>query len=160
METLYANARRYRSCLDLRSTQQAIQFVKRSFEKQLEHFLSLEKIEAPLFVAAESGLNDSLTGTEKAVSFEIQALPQLRAEIVHSLAKWKRMALGLGWLCFFSKKHIFEKSKAQFGNQDWNKNLIKQEFSSFSSWKYRQKNYITSQYPFYSLFYKICLQLV
>jgi len=94
METLYANARRYRSCLDLRSTQQAIQFVKRSFEKQLEHFLSLEKIEAPLFVAAESGLNDSLTGTEKAVSFEIQALPELRAEVVHSLAKWKRMALG------------------------------------------------------------------
>ena len=160
METLYAKARRYRLCLDLRSTQQAIRFVKRSFEKQLEHFLSLEKIEAPLFVAAESGLNDSLTGTEKAVSFEIQALPELRAEVVHSLAKWKRMALGLGWLCFFSKKHIFEKSKAQFGDQDWNKNLIKQEFSSFSSWKYRQKNYITSQYPFYSLFYKICLQLV
>ena len=120
METLYAKARRYRSCLDLRSTQQAIQFVKRSFEKQLEHFLSLEKIESPLFVAAESGLNDSLTGTEKAVSFEIQALPELRAEIVHSLAKWKRMALG-------------EKFKAQFGDQDGNKNSVKQGFSSFSS---------------------------
>lgn len=160
METLYAKARRYRSCLDLRSTQQAIRFVKRSFEKQLEHFLSLEKIEAPLFVASESGLNDSLTGIEKAVSFEIQALPELRAEVVHSLAKWKRMALGLGWLCFFSKKHIFEKFKAQFGDQGWSKNFIKQGFSSFSSWKYRQKNYITSQYPFYSLFYKICLQLV
>ena len=70
------------------------------------------------------------------------------------------MALGLGWLCFFSKKYIFEKFKAQFGDQDGNKNFIKQEFSSFSSWKYRQKNYITSQYLFYSLFYKICLQLV
>ena len=45
-------------------------------------------------MASESGLNDSLTGTEKAVSFEIQALPELRAEVVHSLAKWKRMALG------------------------------------------------------------------
>lgn len=90
METLYAKAGRYRSCLDLRSTQQAIQFVKRSFEKQLEHFLFLKKIEAPLFVAAESGLNDSLTGTEKAVSFEIQALPELRAEVVHSLVKWKK----------------------------------------------------------------------
>lgn len=90
MKTLYANARRYRSCLDLRSTQQAIQFVKRSFEKQLEHFLFLKKIEAPLFVASESGLNDSLTGTEKAVSFEIQALPELRAEVVHSLVKWKK----------------------------------------------------------------------
>ena len=90
MKTLYAKARRYRSCLDLRSTQQAIQFVKRSFEKQLEHFLFLKKIEAPLFVASESGLNDSLTGTEKAVSFEIQALPELRAEVVHSLVKWKK----------------------------------------------------------------------
>lgn len=160
MKTLYAKARRYRSYLDLRSTQQAIQFVKRSFEKQLEHFLSLEKIEAPLFVASESGLNDSLRGTEKAVSFEIQALPELRAEVVHSLAKWKRMALGLGLLCFFSKKYIFAKFKAQFGDQDWSKNFIKQGFSSFSSWKYCQKDYITSQYLFYSLFYTLCLQLV
>ena len=109
MKTLYANARRYRSCLDLRSTQQAIQFVKRSFEKQLEHFLSLEKIEAPLFVAAESGLNDSLTGTEKAVSFEIQALPELRAEVVHSLVKWKKNGT---WsrvvMLLLQKAHIWE----------------------------------------------------
>ena len=41
-------------------------------------------------MASESGLNDSLTGTEKAVSFEIQALPELRAEVVHSLVKWKK----------------------------------------------------------------------
>lgn len=94
MTKQYEETGHYRSLLDLRSTQKAIQLAKRSFEKQLEHFLSLEKIEAPLFVTTESGLNDALTGEEKAVSFEMKALPKLRAEVVHSLAKWKRMALG------------------------------------------------------------------
>lgn len=94
MTKQYEETGHYRSLLDLRSTQKAIQLAKRSFEKQLEQFLSLEKIESPLFVSTESGLNDALTGTEKAVDFTIKALPELRAEVVHSLAKWKRMALG------------------------------------------------------------------
>ena len=69
----------------------AIAEVKKSFEKQLEKKLSLTKVESPLFVKTDSGLQDTLTGVEKSVSF---TKGEEKFEVVHSLAKWKRDALG------------------------------------------------------------------
>lgn len=66
--------------------------VKKYFEKQLEKKLMLKKVQCPLFVRSESGLQDYLSGVEKSVSFKID---DLEFEIVHSLAKWKREALAL-----------------------------------------------------------------
>ena len=56
--------------------------------------MNLHRVSAPLFVRTDSGLNDGLSGTEKAVSFDVSVIPNSNCEIVHSLAKWKRMALG------------------------------------------------------------------
>jgi len=72
-------------------TIKAIDEVKKYFEKQLEARLSLTKVQSPLFVKSDSGLQDSLTGVEKGVSFTKE---KEKFEIVHSLAKWKRDALG------------------------------------------------------------------
>ena len=72
-------------------TLKAIDEVKKYFEKQLEMKLSLMKVESPLFVKSDSGLQDTLTGVEKGVSFK---KGKEKFEIVHSLAKWKRDALG------------------------------------------------------------------
>ncbi len=72
----------------------AISEVKQTFEKSLEKELSLIKVGAPLFVKTDSGLQDDLNGVEKSVSFEKSGE---RFEIVHSLAKWKRMALWKYW---------------------------------------------------------------
>ena len=83
--------RGYRSILDLRQTQIAIKKIKDFFEHDLAIELNLTRVSAPLFVDAESGLNDNLNGVERPVSFDIA--DGRRMEIVHSLAKWKRMAL-------------------------------------------------------------------
>ena len=72
-------------------TIKAIDEVKKHFERQLEKKLSLTKVQSPLFVKSDSGLQDGLTGVEKGVSF---TKDQEQFEIVHSLAKWKRDALG------------------------------------------------------------------
>ena len=69
----------------------AIDEIKKYFEKQLEARLSLTKVGCPLFVKSDSGLQDTLTGIEKGVSF---SKDKEKFEIVHSLAKWKRDALG------------------------------------------------------------------
>ncbi|MBQ9395744.1 MAG: aspartate--ammonia ligase [Proteobacteria bacterium] len=82
----------YQSILDLRQTQQAIKFLKDSFERELSHSLHLHRVSAPLFVDPQSGLNDNLNGVERPVAFEI-AHTGVNLEIVHSLAKWKRLAL-------------------------------------------------------------------
>ena len=82
----------YHSHLTLRQTQYAIKKVKDFFEKDLSVQLNLIRVSAPLFVTAESGLNDNLNGVERPVKFDIHGGPEL--EIVHSLAKWKRYALG------------------------------------------------------------------
>lgn len=82
----------YTSILDLMETQQAIKFVKDTFERKLAEKLNLTRVSAPLFVRESSGLNDNLSGIEKPVSFHINAFPD-SIEIVQSLAKWKRMAL-------------------------------------------------------------------
>jgi aspartate--ammonia ligase len=82
----------YQSILDLRQTQQAIKFLKDSFERELARALRLYRVSAPLFVEPNSGLNDNLNGVERPVSFDVAAGGAM-LEIVHSLAKWKRMAL-------------------------------------------------------------------
>ena len=83
---------RYESSLGVIETQQAIKDLKDFFENRLGEMLKLTRVSSPLFVLPETGTNDNLNGVEKPVSFEV---PHLRkdAEIVHSLAKWKRMAL-------------------------------------------------------------------
>ena len=83
----------YTSKLSLMDTQIAIKFVKDTFQKELVKKLNLLRVTAPLFVLPSTGLNDNLSGKEKPVSFKVNDINQ-EAEIVHSLAKWKRMALG------------------------------------------------------------------
>jgi len=83
----------YSDPFDIFDTQKAIKLVKDSFEKELAKNLSLSRVSAPLYVSKASGLNDNLSGVERPVSFEIADLPDEEAEIVQSLAKWKRLAL-------------------------------------------------------------------
>lgn len=82
----------YKSDLDVYETQKAIKFVKDRFENSLSKKLNLLRVTAPLFVLQNSGLNDGLSGKEKPISFNSN-LTSENIEIVHSLAKWKRMAL-------------------------------------------------------------------
>ena len=84
----------YQPQLNLRDTQIAIKKVKDFFQQQLATELNLHRVSAPLFVTPESGLNDNLNGVERPVTFGIRELEERQVEIVHSLAKWKRMALG------------------------------------------------------------------
>ncbi len=84
----------YKSPLNLKETQIAIKKVKDFFQAQLTAELNLHRVTAPLFVSPESGLNDNLNGVERPVSFGIKELDDSPVEVVHSLAKWKRMALG------------------------------------------------------------------
>ncbi|NDO71540.1 aspartate--ammonia ligase [Schaedlerella arabinosiphila] len=83
----------YRSPLTIRETEVAIKEVKDHFERALAKSLHLTRVSAPLFVRPESGLNDNLNGVERPVSFGIREQDEAEAEIVHSLAKWKRHAL-------------------------------------------------------------------
>ena len=84
----------YESILNLKETQIAIKRVKDFFQAQLAAQLNLRRVTAPLFVTPESGLNDNLNGVERPVSFGIKEQGDKEVEVVHSLAKWKRMALG------------------------------------------------------------------
>lgn len=83
----------YQSFLTLRQTECAIKKVKDFFEKDLSVQLNLTRVSAPLFVTPDSGLNDDLNGVERPVRFDLHSGEDL--EIVHSLAKWKRFALGM-----------------------------------------------------------------
>ena len=83
---------KYKSKLTLTETQIAIKFVKDTFQKELAKKLKLLRVSAPLFVLPKTGLNDNLSGKEEPVSFKVLHLGE-EAEIVHSLAKWKRIAL-------------------------------------------------------------------
>ncbi len=87
----------YHSELNLHDTQVAIKTVKDFFEALLAERLNLLRVSAPLFVDPASGLNDNLNGVERPVDFEIKEIDGLRAEVVHSLAKWKRYALKKYW---------------------------------------------------------------
>ena len=84
----------YKSSLGIKDTEKAIKRVKDFFQRELITQLNLSRVSAPLFVEPESGLNDNLNGVERPVSFGIKEQNEKPAEIVHSLAKWKRMALG------------------------------------------------------------------
>ena len=82
----------YKPSLDLYRTQRAISFIKQSFQESLSKALNLKRVSAPLFVTEASGLNDNLNGTERPVSFDIPDAGEV-GQVVHSLAKWKRLAL-------------------------------------------------------------------
>ena len=82
----------YTSLLSIYETQKAIGLLKRLFEDELSGALRLHRVSAPLFVAASSGLNDDLNGVERPVSFDVNGV-RGDAQVVHSLAKWKRLAL-------------------------------------------------------------------
>lgn len=84
----------YETKLGLRETQVAIKKLKDYFEAALAYELYLTRVSAPLFVKPDTGLNDNLNGTERAVSFDVLDDNGQNMEVVHSLAKWKRMALG------------------------------------------------------------------
>ena len=76
------------------TTEQAIKRLKESFQHALARKLNLRRVTAPLFVMSGTGINDDLNGVERPVRFPIKCMDDRRAEVVHSLAKWKRMKLG------------------------------------------------------------------
>ena len=82
----------YKSALTLRETQHAIKYIKDIFQQALSFALTLDRVSAPLIVKKGSGINDDLNGVERKVDFDIKEIG-LEAEVVQSLAKWKRMAL-------------------------------------------------------------------
>lgn len=84
----------YRATLNPETTEQAIKMLKDTFQRRLSQELRLRRVTAPLFVLSGTGINDDLNGTERPVTFPIKAMGERRAEVVHSLAKWKRMKLG------------------------------------------------------------------
>ena len=82
----------YKSPLSVYDMQVAIEFIKHNFQKELSHALNLRRVSAPLFVKESSGMNDTLNGYERPVSFDVPAVGE-EGQVVHSLAKWKRFAL-------------------------------------------------------------------
>ena len=83
----------YKTPLEVYDMQCAIEFIKGNFQDNLKRALNLRRVSAPLFVRADTGLNDDLNGYERAVSFDIPAADGATGVVVHSLAKWKRLAL-------------------------------------------------------------------
>jgi len=83
----------YDPILSVRETQEAIKYIRDTFQKEFGKEMNLSRISAPLFVTRKSGLNDDLNGIERPVSFEMQEMSGERIEVVQSLAKWKRFAL-------------------------------------------------------------------
>ena len=83
----------YKPILDLQQTELGIQKIKDFFQANLSAELRLRRVTAPLFVLRGTGLNDDLNGVERAVNFPIKDMDDARAEVVHSLAKWKRVTL-------------------------------------------------------------------
>lgn len=82
----------YKPILNSYEMQRAIDFIKTIFQSELSTALDLQRVSAPLFVTEESGLNDNLSGKERPVDFDVPAIGA-NAQVVHSLAKWKRQAL-------------------------------------------------------------------
>ena len=82
----------YKPILDEYDTQRAIAYIKQTFQEEFSSALNLKRVSAPLFVTEDSGLNDNLSGVERPVGFDIPAVGA-DAQVVHSLAKWKRLAL-------------------------------------------------------------------
>lgn len=86
--------KKYKRKLLPETTEVAIKDIKVAFQEKLANALNLRRVTAPLFVLSGTGLNDDLNGVESPVSFNIQCMGDRRAEVVHSLAKWKRTKLG------------------------------------------------------------------
>lgn len=84
----------YTPTIDYMESQRAIKKIKDFFQQELAYGLRLRRVSAPLFVTPESGLNDNLNGVERTVDFTIKDMNEADVQIVQSLAKWKRMALG------------------------------------------------------------------
>ena len=91
MNTIYI-PEGYKPILDEYDTQRAIAYIKSRFQEEFAAALNLKRVSAPLFVTEDSGLNDNLNGFERPVSFDVPAVGK-DAQVVHSLAKWKRLAL-------------------------------------------------------------------
>ena len=83
----------YKTVLSVYDTQRCIEFIKSHFQENLSAALDLKRVSAPLFVRADTGLNDDLNGVERPVAFDVPATGDGEYQIVHSLAKWKRWAL-------------------------------------------------------------------
>lgn len=83
----------YQALIDLKQTEQGIKQIKDFFQLSLSSELRLRRVTAPLFVISGTGINDNLSGLERPVSFRIKDMNEQNAEIVHSLAKWKRLTL-------------------------------------------------------------------
>ena len=84
----------YDPIIDLMESQRAIKKIKDYFQQELAYGLNLRRVSAPLFVNPATGLNDNLNGVERRVNFTLKDINELEVEVVQSLAKWKRMALG------------------------------------------------------------------
>src|SRR5574344_2968894 len=83
----------YKSLLSLQQTEQGIKLIKEFFQENLSAELRLRRVTAPLFVLKGTGINDDLNGVERAVTLPIKDMNDVKAEVVHSLAKWKRLTL-------------------------------------------------------------------
>ena len=77
----------------MKQTEQGIKLIKEFFQQNISTELRLRRVTAPLFVLQGLGINDDLNGVERAVTFPIKDLGDQKAEVVHSLAKWKRLSL-------------------------------------------------------------------
>lgn len=99
----------YDPVLNVRETQRAIKTIRDTFQHEMETELGLARVSAPRFVTKNSGLNDNLNGIERPVTFNMKSIPDQDIEVVHSLAKWKRMAL---------KKYGFEPGAGLYTNMD------------------------------------------
>jgi len=99
----------YDPVLSVRETQEAIKYIRDTFQREFGKEMNLSRISAPLFVTKRSGLNDNLNGIERPVSFDLQEMPEERIEVVQSLAKWKRYAL---------KKYGFEVHEGLYANMN------------------------------------------
>lgn len=84
----------YDPILSVRQTEEAIKKIKDHFETELAKALNLSRVSAPLFIKPVTGMNDNLNGVERPVAFDVKGIGGETVEVVHSLAKWKRMALG------------------------------------------------------------------
>ena len=91
MNTIYI-PQGYKPILDEYDTQRAIAYIKNTFQEEFSGALNLKRVSAPLFVTEDSGLNDNLNGFERPVDFDVPSVGKA-AQVVHSLAKWKRLAL-------------------------------------------------------------------
>ena len=157
----------YKSSLDIRKTEVAIKQIKDFFESEFAKELNLTRVSAPLFVKPETGLNDNLNGVERPVSFDVKGIGGGTVEVVHSLAKWKRMALKR--YGFSSGEGLYTDMNAIRRDEDldnihsvyvdqWDwekiidksqrteetlKSIVRQIYSVFK----RTENYITGLYP-------------